>query len=1660
MKNSRIAKLIGIGLLVTGLFGSVFGQQHTENKADQTLRGSGRVNPSTLGMEFDLPLGSYSGRGISVPIGLSYSSKVWRMDSIGSFRVPAQGGQPRCVNVNEARFGENSASGWTTSMQEAYVEYTGYDNRFNEVGFGVSNEIDCFPPAPVGTQNGLFGSYIKRIQIHLPSGESHELRMDDTPVGYANYEVGLYHPDTDANWNGWYYAVDGSNLRYFEDRTNNVYKLQLPDGSYYSFSNAKAPNANYNFKTIRTATKFSDRNGNFTTYHEPTNIFPNGYWTDTMGRSLSVPMPRKAPNTTGIQDYFMPGMTGQNPINYKFHWKKLKDTTATESALTDFSQNLKYVADFTQPPGNNIPPPRNGETTLFLSGWSSWVVDTYTIANVPAIFNPILLTAIEMPNGQMYRFSYNIFGEIDKVIYPAGGKETFIYDKVPPLTFPAFDSSLNNQANRGIVNRKVYENDNAIPLQTTYSAEYVAPNGFQIGYKVATINPDLTRTERIVNQGKRNINNQTNGDWGFDRAITGMAYDESSFSPTGQITSKKLTYWTSDYVVINNTYEKAERNPRVTKEESIIYDTLGNGLSTTTTIEYEGDLTQRETPLLTKKSSQYKFVTVGSPLPNAPERTSETQYLQSDPNILQSTKDAYKAQNMVGLATSSVVKDAAGIIVSRSEMGYDDTGYSPNIGRGNPTTSRVWDSTKGVVTNPTAYISTRAKFDSYGNQTESTDAKGNISTTEYSSIYNYAFPTKVTTPIPSDGVSGSNTAFITTVVYDPITGLPTSTTDANGLESRIEYDPLTLRPIRSRNYYQNSQVGGTSETVYHDEPNNYWVKSRTQIDATNWAEGITYSDGLGRAFKSEKLDSQGSIFTETEFDAVGRPKRSTNPYRANEAKVWTTTNYDSQSRPFEVVTSDGAKVTTAFGLSTSGTEIGTVVTVTDQANKKRRSITNALGQLIRVDEPNDAGQLDVNGVPAQSTKYAYDTLNNLVAVNQGVQTRTFQYDSLSRLKQANNPESGIINYLYDNNSNLTSKTDARNVVTNYVYDNLNRVKTRSYPTPNPLPTNYQTTPNVAYTYDNLPNAKGKLIKVNSSVSTTEYTSFDILGRVQNHKQRTDNNDYTTAYTYNLSGALIEETYPSGRVVKNTLDIDGDLQQVQSRKSNGTLQNYANAFTYTSAGAVSNLRLGNGKFENTTFNSRLQPIQIGLGSSATSQNLLKLNFEYGGSDNNGNVKSQIVTTPTVGNIGGFVATQVYSYDSLNRIHQATETVANQPTQGWQQTFVYDRYGNRTFDEANTTTLPKNCGTAPNKVVCTSDIAKFNPSANVGDNKLVGTNYDSVGNTKIDANGQTFVYDAENKQVQVSNAGGIVGKYWYNGDGQRVKKYVPSTQETTIFVYDASNKLVAEYSTITASPAEAKISYLTNDHLGSPRITTDGNGQVVSRRDFMPFGEEITRAGSGSDSVRQKFTGYERDNETNLDYAKARMFGSGLGRFTSPDNFLNDTRPVDPKSWNLYVYARNNPLRLVDPSGEKAKIVSKHNKETNTTTISVTASFAVYGVDGQGISKEELEKKAALFKAGIEKAYSRQFDGKDGRKFEISASITVNVVDSEQAAIESGSDNIVGVGKMMESEVSDDMTNEQREIVDPDGDGMQDIGGVSIHSVEGESFDRMAMSAGYD
>lgn len=82
---------------------------------------------------------------------------------------------------------------------------------------------------------------------------------------------------------------------------------------------------------------------------------------------------------------------------------------------------------------------------------------------------------------------------------------------------------------------------------------------------------------------------------------------------------------------------------------------------------------------------------------------------------------------------------------------------------------------------------------------------------------------------------------------------------------------------------------------------------------------------------------------------------------------------------------------TIFGLANTGSQIGPAVTSEDRANKGRRVIANAQGMLLRVDEPNGSNQMGTISSPNQPTYYTYDVMDNLIAVSQGGQGRSFVY---------------------------------------------------------------------------------------------------------------------------------------------------------------------------------------------------------------------------------------------------------------------------------------------------------------------------------------------------------------------------------------------------------------------------------------------------------------------------------------------------------------------------------------------------------------------------------------------------------------------------------------------------------------------------------------------
>ncbi|HMM81521.1 MAG TPA: RHS repeat-associated core domain-containing protein [Pyrinomonadaceae bacterium] len=1180
---------------------------------------------------------------------------------------------------------------------------------------------------------------------------------------------------------------------------------------------------------------------------------------------------------------------------------------------------------------------RSGLGIQYLSSLFAWIPFNHYSNRLIA---PDGIKEIELANGEKYKFFYNSYLELARLELPTGAAVEYDYETV--------GSTLSTQ--RRLVERRVYPDGTNLGNKTTYEysdsiADIVGntiPSERWTKVKIFDALNDLKSMSKTYFYGCSEycqISGLPNAPVSRYKNLTGREFKTEVYDSDGTTLLRKAetSYEARRQLGWAHRLSPPYVDYRVTEVVSTLSDTssvskITNGYDSTAGYNLLTDVFEYD----------YGF---GSP--GAFMRRTHTEYLKTNPvNNVDYTSDSYCILNLP--AQKWVSTDAAGEnkvslttfeydnygttfghagLVSRSNVtGHDTTNYGAGfLYRGNVTAVTSYAN----AGNQTGAVTTYAQYDILGNVVKTIDANGNATTINYADNFGSPDGEATTNTAPSQLNGDSTFAFPTSTTnpmnwtsyaqYDYFTGKPVNTRDINGVISKTIYNDPLDRATQSV-----SAVGTGLEaqtTVAYDDSNH---KITTTKDLNTLNDNLlkteSFYDGFGRTTEFRKYESDGNyVAAQTQYDALGRPYKTSNPFRPTEIDgshpiLWTQSYFDALGRITKIKTPDNAEALTAYS--------GNAATVTDQAGKVRRSITNALGQLVRVDEPNAAGQLGSISSPNQATYYSYDTLNNLTTVNQGVQTRTFSYDSLSRVTQAVNPESGTINYNYDANGNLTSKTDARSITTTNAYDALNRVITRSYSDP---------TPAVSYTYDdvNVANSKGKLTKVSNSVSETKYTGFDSLGRILSSQQITDGQTYSSAYAYNLSGALVEQTYPSGRIVKTVLDTSGNVSMVQSKKDgNHGFYSYAKNFTYNAAGAVTSMQLGNGRWESTQFNSRFQPTQIALGTLQSEYDLLKLNYTYDNGTatiNNGNVMSQTITVPGM----TYPLIQNYTYDSLNRLESAVETSNSMET--WKQTYTFDRYGNRRFDftNGNTTVPASNCTEA----IC-------NPTISTSNNRLTssGWSYDNAGNTTADPSGQTFVYDAENKQVSAANGSGTLGEYSYDGDGKRVKKYVPSTGEVTVFAYDAAGKLIAEYSTQLSQTQQ--VNYLTSDHLGSPRINTDQNGAVIARHDYMPFGEEIDGTGGrttglnyGSDSVRKQFTGYERDTETDLDFAEARMYGNSLGRFTSPDpyNVIFEAEDAEkekkgegeklfrnyisqPQNWDRYVYVVNNPLNYTDPTGE--------------------------------------------------------------------------------------------------------------------------------------------------
>lgn len=1513
MKNLPLTIIITLAAFTGG-----FGQSDPIDPKRGSAPGSSmsisdieNINLTNGNLMLNMPLVSLpKGRGgLSASFGMVYNSKIYKpvVEEIIVNNDPTD--QNVLYNSDEG--------GWrpTNSLD--------YQFKFTNRWDGGASPISC-----TDAINLQKNAYVFRVQITMPDGNDKDFR----PVGYQaywgdGYDDGFFNFSPygkvrtftgGSNCGGYdttvttspiaYYSADGSNIRMIVDPTNLSFTLYFPDGSYYQSSNSRLTDRYGNY--IQKMTPF--------TYSGKT---ANGI-EDSVGRKIFY----TAGDDPGETFYYQEGVDGE-PIKWivktkTLYVRKQYQSTANAGLRQRGASSAQMMNTTFEVVSEIVLPSQLGTNRKYTFGYNG----SDTELNSSQYSNGFgELTSVGLPSGATATYEFgNTIHNTDRILAQGVTKKTLTYDnEYDGQTTSASDIWTYSYNFATYASTTVVSPDGSSMTQDHYSTKTQIPLN---GHVRRIVNP-TSKVEKI---------------WA------------TNASPWGGVNSFVKQEFTS--------IKDANGNYTLTAIKEFAQDKNGNPTSVK---EYD------YVPYanLPRDGSGYP---TGLPSGVTAFRTTLTDYNNATPDSSDTTTNAAYAywnhSAIKGVVASTEIKSSANQTVSKSEITYDN--YSTTA---NPTLTRTWDSTKGSLTTPMTdsnSVKSQVTYSSYGFPLTTTDANGVVTTLTYgcidgssgscpSTAPNDLYPTK--TEVASNHTSLMRTS---TAKYDYYTGVVTEAKDLdNDVATVTEYDDLG-RPIKVRSA-NGTALESWTQTTYDDVNRRVIVKSDLETKGDYKKVAIQHFDQLGRVRLSRTLEDssfedptneQHGIKTQTRYrfhsgtptSSNGEYTLTSNPYRAATSSAassestmgWTVTFENSSGNLKTVKSFAGSGLPSLWGTNTNSTgkaeenEDANATTTIDEAGKKRRSITDAFGRFIRVDEPDASGELGTMGSPSQDTSYSYDTLGNLTQIVQGGQTRTFTYNSQSRLTSSTNPESGTFTFSYDNNGNILTKTDARGISTTFTYDALNRATFRNYS---------DTTPDVTYTYDDnaVSFSKGRLTKVASSISESSITSYDAQERITGSRQSTNGQNYDFTYTYNLDDDLLTQTYPSGKVVEFNYDASGDLTRVG--KTNGF--SYANSFAYAPSGQTEKVRFGNGRWETAQFNSRRQITQIGLGYSATNTGLWKTNYEYGewvsgsidSQKNNGNLARQTITVPTIAATTGFTAIQSYTYDSIDRLKSATETISSSQT--WKQTFNYDRFGNKSFDTGNTTLQSVDSSIA--KVTNPEILTTNNRFKLDQDNDSVNDyGYDSSGNLTANARGQSFAYNAENLQITAIGTG-LNMSYAYDGNNKRIKTYDAVNDRTTVFVYDAEGDLAAEYTINGAPPTTPTVSYLTEDALGSLRVISDSYGDVKARRDFLPYGEELyaglagrnanQKFSSNNDDARKKFATYQRDSETGLDFAQSRYYSAMHGRFTSPDEFKggpdelfdfeddasdNPTFYADlenPQSLNKYQYGYNNPNKFNDPTG---------------------------------------------------------------------------------------------------------------------------------------------------
>ena len=569
-----------------------------------------------------------------------------------------------------------------------------------------------------------------------------------------------------------------------------------------------------------------------------------------------------------------------------------------------------------------------------------------------------------------------------------------------------------------------------------------------------------------------------------------------------------------------------------------------------------------------------------------------------------------------------------------------------------------------------------------------------------------------------------------------------------------------------------------------------------------------------------------------------------------------------------------------------------------------RSVTQTTNGNSYVKTYDAWGNIKTSTDPASSVTYSYKSIGKPGTIVAGGSTFTMDYDNCGNQKELVDPDAGKIEYTYDALGRLKTQKDARNNTTSMFYDNIGRL-------------NYTTTAGTTtnYTYGTSGNNKNRLTKIKTDNNFTDFV-YNKYGQVQKETRTIDGSgSYAFSYNYNDAGKIRKIAYPTGNQIIYEYDPYGNLIKVlidpisiaeeqivfgdENELDGGPIGGIGDPIIVqptvlweliNETGTITTSQLGDNSMTSTvTRNAQgfLTNIQTVKSASPTTQ-IHNMSFAFNAATGNLTSRSGMLSQ-----------SEFFGYDNVDRL--------------------------------KTVNLNSSSGTLAMST-------NYQANGNIFDKKDLGayiyhttkkhavTQVENTGNI-INTLNQVITYNAFNKVSQITET--IVNDAYqlnitYGPDQQRWKTEQKKNGVTTKTIIFAKN-----YEKVTENGVTKEMIYLpggciyvkqsgqTNkmyfahtDHLGSIVKITDKNGVTQFTANYDAWGKQTIT--NSTFKFHRGYTGHEHLTEFGLINMNGRMYDYNLGRFLSPDPYV---QALDfSQSYNRYSYAMNNPLIYTDPEGE--------------------------------------------------------------------------------------------------------------------------------------------------